>query len=135
MRREIIGMVCGTALAVAFSGGRASADEPKLEGTWTWQRFVEGRRGDATFTLKIQRRGQMLTGQIDGPHGVAPIRDLKIGKNGTATWAADMTVQGKKTTYEYSGSVAGDIMRLQETKKDPETLSSITQYLSARRRP
>lgn len=80
-----------------------------IDGTWTAQ--VEGANGKVTETLKLQARGNQLTGTM---HRRGTPREISEGTmNGNlVSFKVVRDRKGKSITQQYKGTISGGVLKL-----------------------
>jgi hypothetical protein len=115
-------------LALSFLG-QVSAEEKKVDGTWTWT--VAGRNGgpDRKMTLKLKVEADKLTGVMVSPgrQGGDPVEtkiaDAKI-KGEEISFTVTREFNGNKMVSKYNGKLAGDVIKGKiESERNGETQS------------
>lgn len=83
-------------------------------GTWKWTQ--QGRNGAQEMTLKLDQKGDVLTGTVvggQGPQGQMPdvaIADASV-KDGTVSFTVTREFNGNKRTSKYTGKLDGDTIK------------------------
>ncbi len=98
------------ALALAFLLASAVAFAGNLDGKWSGS--IDSPNGPVTIQFMFKTDGAMLSGSTTGPDGTVTM--LKNGKITGDKIAFDIAIdmQGTAMTFNYTGVVAGDEIKL-----------------------
>jgi hypothetical protein len=112
MTRRIVAWMAVVAVGVAFSGltTAARAADAKVTGTWKWERTNQN--GDKVeVSLKLDAKGDKLTGTISGPGGnETEIKDGTV-KGGAVAFTVEREFNGNKVVQKYTAKVDGDTIK------------------------
>jgi hypothetical protein len=112
MTRRMVAWMAVVAVGVAFSGltTAARAADAKVTGTWKWE--TTRQNGDKVeVTLKLEAKGDKLTGTITGPGGNE--NEIKDGtvKGGDVAFNVEREFNGNKFVMKYTAKVDGDTIK------------------------
>ena len=95
-------------LVLAGLMATATAWAADIDGKWV------GKVGDADITFQLKSEGEKLTGTLDNAQqaGVVEIKDGKIAKDGTVSFAVVRNLNNAETRIEWSGKLTGDELKL-----------------------
>jgi hypothetical protein len=88
-----------------------SAMAADATGTWKWK--MPGRNGaeGREVSLKLKQDGDKLTGTLGGGQNETEIKDGKIDKDGTLSFAVTRKRNDQEFTTKYSGKLDGDTIK------------------------
>jgi hypothetical protein len=81
--------------------------------TGVWKAEFQTPNGDTrTSVFDLKADGEKLTGKMTTPQGETEIKDGSV-KGDVAKWSVVRNFQGNEMTITYTGTVAGDEMKIQ----------------------
>jgi len=105
-----------TTILLALSLTAMAAD---VSGKWTFEQAGRGGGAAVTVTLTLKAAGSTLTGNVSrpGPNGNmdTPISDGKVDGN-NVSFKTSVEMGGQTRVTEYSGTMAGDELKLKMTR-------------------
>ena len=125
LRSAVRVLVCMT-LVMAGVSAMAAADDKKADATGTWKWTMQGRQGGQgrEVSLTLKQDGDKLTGKMGGGQNEVEIKDGKIDKDGTLSFAVTRKRQDMEFTTKYSGKLEGDTIKgKQENERNGQTQS------------
>jgi hypothetical protein len=121
-----IRFLCILALALATALPAAAAD---LVGRWTAE--FDSPIGVQKYVYEFTKSGDSVTGQATYDHsmgkGTSPLKDVKV-EGDKVSFSEPLTIQGNEIIITYSGTLAGDELKLARNVGDFGT-----EQLTARR--
>ena len=107
MKTRLLGIL---ALLMAVALPAAAADLP---GRWTAE--FESPIGVQKYVYEFKKSGDTLTGEATFDHslgkGTVPLKDLKV-EGDKVSFNEPLTIEGNQITITYSGTLAGDELKL-----------------------
>ncbi len=111
MTRHALYSLPGLALLLLAPGFAAAQAEQPVDVAGQWAMTVETPAGNFTSTLKLERKGDQLTGVSVGQDGKeTKLNDLKLAGK-TLTFTEDVTHEGTDYHLVYTGTVEGDAIK------------------------
>lgn len=92
--------------ALLFTAAAIAADPT---GTWTWSTTRNGQ--SRTTTLKLELKGDALSGSVSGRNGDTPISDASFGKDGAVAFSVKREFNGNSFVIKYAGKLDGDTIK------------------------
>ncbi|MGA8186118.1 MAG: hypothetical protein WB819_21005 [Terriglobia bacterium] len=101
-----LAMVLGLGL---FIGSVAMAQDAAATVAGTWNLTMSGQRGTFEQTLKLEQKGDTVTGTISGRRGDSPVKGSVKGD--TLTFSVTRDTPRGTFTMDYKATVTGDSMK------------------------
>jgi hypothetical protein len=89
-------------------GTVAAADKDSVTGTWKWT--VKFNDKEFEQTMKLEQKGDKVTGTVSAGKGESKIEDGTI-KNGELKFTVTRTRKDQKFVSKYQGKVSGDTIK------------------------
>ena len=119
LRSAVRAFVCLVVMSVGLSAFAADAT-----GTWKWTMQGRGGNPGREVSLTLKQDGDKLTGKMGGGQNEVEIKDGKIDKDGTLSFAVTRKRQDMEFTTKYSGKLEGDTIKgKQENERNGQTQS------------
>jgi hypothetical protein len=89
-------------------GTVAAADKDSVTGTWKWT--VKFNDKEFEQTMKLEQKGDKVTGTVSAGKGESKIEDGTV-KNGELKFTVTRTRKDQKFVSKYQGKVSGDTIK------------------------